>query len=501
MSPVRFVFAPPADKTAGLLTLPWRAPMEEWIDERIVEIRQRGISRHIVRFVAEGGEIFALKELDERLARREYRLLRDLHDLGIPAVEALGVVVDRPDDLDAVLVTRFLDHSISYRALFANPRGGQPTDRLLDAMVELLVRLHLAGFMWGDCSLSNTLFRLDAGALAAYLVDAETSELHQNISTGQRRYDVELAAERVGGELLDLEAGGVLPPNVDPIEVSEEIPRRYEALWSELTREDIVLPSEQRYRIGERLRRLNELGFDVDEVELIDTGGPGSRLRLRTRVAEPGHYRRLLFTRTGLDAQENQARRLLNDIASFRSHLERQLRRPVPEAVAANTWLAEVYDPVIAAIPANLRGRLDEMEVFHEILEHRWFLSEAAGRDIGSTAARNDYFAKVLPAVPDDLTITVTPRFPADEPATAASVAPGSRDGTAASPSPTPVLAPASRSPEPATAPRSADPVAASRSPEVGSTPGAPAELASPSPSAEPGAVPSQRANPPQATS
>lgn len=403
---MRFVFAPPADATAGLLSLPWREPVADWRDDRLVEIRQRGISRHTVRFVAEAGQVYAVKELDERLARREYHLLRRLGELGIPAVEVLGVVVDRPDDLDAVLVTRFLDHSISYRALFANPRGGPPTDRLLDAMVELLARLHLAGFMWGDCSLSNTLFLLDAGALAAHLVDAETSELHDTLSDGKRAYDVDLAFERVGGELFDLQAGGLLPSDVDPIATAEEIPRRYELLWSELTREDTVLPSEQRYRIAERVRRLNDLGFDVDEVELVDAGAYGNKLRLRTRVAEPGHHRRLLFTRTGLQAQENQARRLLNDIASYRSHLERKSGRAVPEAVVANLWLSEVYDPVIGAIPDELRDRLDEVEIFHEILEHRWFLSERAGRDIGTTAARNDYFARVLPKVPTDLTIT-----------------------------------------------------------------------------------------------
>ena len=415
---MRFLFVPPADSTAGLLSLPWREPLTDWTDDRLVDIRQRGISRHIVRFVAESGDVYALKELDERLARREYRLLRELTELGIPAVEVIGVVVNRPDELDAILVTRFLDHSISYRALFANPRGGQPTDRLLDAMVELLVRLHLAGFMWGDCSLSNTLFLLDAGALAAHLVDAETSELHPALSDGQRLYDVDLARERVGGELFDLQAGGLLPVDVDPIEVSDEIPRRYDALWWELTREDTVLPSEQRYRIAERLRRLNELGFDVDEVELIDAG-EGNKLRVRTRVAEPGHHRRLLFTRTGLDAQENQARRLLNDIAGFRSHLERTAGTPVPEAVAANKWLAEIYDPVVTAIPDELRNRLDEVEVFHEVLEHRWFLSEAAGRDIGTTAAREDYFARVLPDVPDTLTATAdavpAPRDPESE--------------------------------------------------------------------------------------
>jgi len=399
---VRFLFSPPAEATTGLLTLPWREALADWMDDRLVEVPQRGLSRHVVRFVSEAGEVFALKEIHERLARREYQLLRQLDKLSIPAVEVLGVVVDRGTDLDAILVTRFLDFSTSYRALFANPRGQHLTGRLLDAQVELLVRLHLAGFMWGDCSLSNTLFRLDAGALSAYLVDAETAEIHSSLSEGQRHYDVLMAQERVGGELLDLQAGGFLSEEVDAVETVEELERLYEALWAELTSEEVLLPDEQRYRIGERVRRLNELGFDVDEIELVDVG-EGSRLRLTTRVAEPGHHRRLLFARTGLDVQEKQARRLLADIASFRSYLEQTSKRPVPEAVAANRWLEEIYGSVMASIPAELRGRLDDAEIFHEILEHRWFLSEAAGKDIGTTAAASDYLARVLPEVPGDL--------------------------------------------------------------------------------------------------
>jgi hypothetical protein len=403
---VRFVFSPPADTAAGLLTLPWREPLVEWDDERLQEIPQRGISRHVVRFVAEGGDFYALKEIPEHYARKEYQLLRHLKELGIPAVEVLGAVVERPDDLDAILVTRFLDYSSSFRALFANPRGGHLTDRLLDAQVELLARLHLAGFLWGDCSLSNTLFRFDAGALAAYLVDAETAEVHQRLTDGQRRYDLDLAFERVAGELLDLQAGELLAEDVDPVEVAESLVARYDALWSELTSEEVMRPHEQRYRIAERIRRLNDLGFDVDEVELIEDAGGGNRLRLTTRVAEPGHHRRDLFARTGLDVQENQARRLLADIASFRAWMEQVEGRRVPEVVAAARWLTEVYQPVVDGIPAHLRSRLDPPEVFHEILEHRWFLSESAGRDVGTTAAARDYFRRVLPEVPDDL---VTP--------------------------------------------------------------------------------------------
>ena len=404
---MRFVFTPPADHAAGLLTLPWSEPLAHWRDERLVEIRQRGISRHVVRFVYDDGSLYALKELSERLARREYRVLRALAELGIPAVEVVGVAVDRDgpghaDDEDAVLVTRFLSYATTYRAVFSNPRGLQPTDGLLDALVELLVRLHLSGVFWGDCSLSNTLFRHDAGTLEAYLVDAETSEQHPELTDGQRLWDVELAVERVYGELLDLQAGELLPGDVEPLEIAGELERRYASLWHELTREEILKPDEQRYRIAERLRRLNELGFDADEVELVSTGD-GNRLRLKTRVAETGHDSRKLFLRTGIDAGERQARRLLNDMAGFRAWLEQRQGHPVSEVVAANRWLEEVYDPVIAAIPEDLRGRLPPAEIFHEVLEHRWYMSEVAGRDVGTTAAARAYFEQVLPAAPEPL--------------------------------------------------------------------------------------------------
>ncbi|HUB70073.1 MAG TPA: DUF4032 domain-containing protein [Acidimicrobiales bacterium] len=408
---MRYVFRPPADVAAGLLSLPWNLPLEEWQDERLVEIRHRGTSRHVVRFVTEQGNLYALKEMHEKLARREYRLLRRLNDLGIPAVQPLGIVFDRAEyggvKLDAVLCTCFLEYSTTYRALYSDPHRPRPTDRLLDALVELLVRLHLAGFFWGDCSLSNTLFRLDAGAFQAIFVDAETSELHSSLTDGQREYDVDLAFERVAGEFLDLAAAGTLPPDVEPVELAEEIPNRYHKLWSTLSEDVVIRPEEQRLRITERLRRLNALGFDADEVELV-SAGDGYRLRIRTRVAEPGHHRLTLRTLTGLDAQENQAGRLLNDIASFRGHLEKEGGSKVAMTVAASRWLRDVFDKVIGLMPPELANRLPPAEVFHEVLEHRWFLSEQAGRDIGTTAAARDYFKNILPSVPEPLLVATS---------------------------------------------------------------------------------------------
>lgn len=408
---MRFIFRPPAAHAAGLLSLPWETPLEEWVDDRLLEVAHRGISRHVVRFVEVDGHVYALKEIDERLARREYRLLGELEAMEMPAVSVLGICVERGDQQDAILVTRFLDYSMSYRYVFSHGHTQQPTDRLVDAMVELLARLHLAGLFWGDCSLSNTLFRPDAGGVAAYLVDAETAELHPSLTPGQRGFDIDYAVERVGGELLDLQAGGLLPADVDPVELAAELPARYHALWDELTREELLRPDEQRYRVAERVDRLNELGFDVDEIELVTTA-EGTRLKVHTRVAESGRHRHRLFVLTGLQVTENQARRLLNDVVSYRAHLEQKAGRAVPETVAAHRWRSEVYDRVMAMVPEDLSDRLAPAEVFHEILEHRWFLSERAGTDVGTTAAARSYVGAILPGTPSTLTVLPEPDPP-----------------------------------------------------------------------------------------
>src|SRR5204862_1619073 len=135
------------------------------------------------------------------------------------------------------------------------------SQRLIDALAVLLVRLHLAGFWWGDVSLSNTLFRRDAGAFAAYLVDAETGELRPSLSTGQREHDLEIARVNIAGELMDLEAGGLLEEVADPIEVSERILDRYRDLWSALTESERVEDGD-RWRVEGRVVRRDSLRVD-----------------------------------------------------------------------------------------------------------------------------------------------------------------------------------------------------------------------------------------------
>ncbi len=378
----------------SFLDLPWDEPLAEWRSERIVTLI-RGISRHVVRFVEYSGDLYALKELPERPARREWTLLRRLETQGLPVVEAVGIVTHREGDLDSILITRHLEYSLPYRSLFAGAAIPDLRTHLLNALVELIARLHLRGFFWGDCSLSNALFRRDAGALSAYLVDAETGELHGSLSDGQRAYDLEIAQLNVVGELLDVDAEVGLPADIDPDETGEQIVDRYTSLWDELTRDE-SFGAEERYKVEERLRRLNELGFDVEEITL-DATPQGYRLHLDPHVVEPGHHRHRLLRLTGLDAQENQARRMLNDLAGYRQELERREKRTLPETVVAAKWRDEVFEPTIAAVPETLWARLPAAEVFHQVLEHRWFLSEKAGKDIGIDEAVRSYVESELP--------------------------------------------------------------------------------------------------------
>lgn len=381
-----------------LIDLPWSTPLEEW-DHPLLVTRARGPSRHIVRFVSDGDRAFALKETRQPDAEREYRMLREMRSAQLPVVEAAGLVTGRetPDGkvLPAILVTRFLDYSLPFRYLFGLEGGAGLAAKLVDAAVVLLVRLHVEGFFWGDCSLSNLLFRRDAGALMAYLVDAETAEHHSRpLSDRMREFELDLARENIAGGLLDLRAEGRLSPDVDVIGLVNLLSERYTLLWNELTGTLEIDPREK-HLIDQRIRRINELGFDVEEL-VVEQDPQGDRIRVVPALVEEGHHARELRRLTGLDVQENQARRLLNDIASYGAYLSRVEGKHPPQAVAAARWLAEVYEPVVASIPDELRGRLEDPELFHELLEHRYHLSEAAGYEVDNETALQSYLDNVL---------------------------------------------------------------------------------------------------------
>lgn len=408
---MRLQLAKPTEHTS-VVRWPLTEPLSAWDIDGMQTVM--GLHRHEVRMVETTDLTYVVKELPDDLAEREWRLLRELSEAGLPTAEVVGVVTGRDDDADGLLITRHLDYSLPYRVLLSGRGLRIPYlgERVLDALAGLLVRLHLSGFYWGDCSLSNTLFRRDANALSAYIIDVETGERHPSLTDGQRRLDLQIATENVAGDLLDLQMGGLLADGIDPVETALAIEQAYTALWEELTGVDEFNAMET-FRVDQRLRRLHELGFDASELELVSTGG-GTRLRMVPRVVEHGFHQQRLRTLTGLQAEENQARRLLNDISRYGAVIEQRTGKKVTESMAATRWLDDRFEPTIAAIPNDLVDKLEPAEIYHQVLEHRWFISEKAGGDVGMKETVDSYVRDVLRTAPaeqlvataDDLPVT-----------------------------------------------------------------------------------------------
>ena len=379
---------------SALLDLPWQLPLEQWPEENIAAL-PKGLSRHTVRFAHLSSYVIAIKETLPELAVREYEMLKSLQKLDVPCVEPFAIIKNRKDDegneLPAVLITRHLKFSLPYRAMWSQGLRPETATRLVDALALLLVRLHIAGFFWGDVSLSNTLFRRDAGSFAAYLVDAETGQLYDSgLSNGQRENDLEIARVNIAGELMDLVASGRAKPGVDPNATSERIVRKYQELWVELTAAE-VFSKDESWRITQRVERLNELGFDIEEL-MIKTEENGRSVKIQPKVVDAGHHARRLIRLTGLDVEENQARRLLNDLDAFKVKFDAE----ADEEVMAHRWLSEVFEPVVKAIPREYSGKLEPAEVFHQVLEHRASLAENQQKGVPLADAVNSYVENVL---------------------------------------------------------------------------------------------------------
>ena len=388
-----------SEEIAAVTGLPWELPLAKWTEDPSLA-EKRGLSRHIVRLVrvtdGPDGEIYAVKETVAEFANREYRLLRQLSHLNAPCVEPIAVIEGRTDihgvELPPALATRFLPYSLPYRVLLSGVVTAYDVMTMANALALLLVRLHLLGFWWGDCSLSNVLFRRDADGFAAYLVDAETGELQPALSDGQREHDLEIAHFNVAAELEDLALSGVLYPGMDPIRASDGVMKRYRRLWTAL-KEPQLLDPKDRHAVERAMRQLQDLGFAVEEVS-VSLDGENHALRFQPKLVAAGYHQQRLHVLMGLETEELQAKRL---IASFDRYRTREGRASEPIEITAQRWLAEIFHPIIALVPLELQGRIEPAQLFHEVLEHRWYLSEKAGHDVGLIFAARSYIADVLP--------------------------------------------------------------------------------------------------------
>ena len=387
------------EEIAAISGLPWNQPLEQWPEDPALA-EKRGISRHVVRLIRVNdepdSEIYAVKETVSEFANREYAALRELRRLQAPSVDPIAVVEGRKDingeELPCVLATRFLPYSLPYRVVLSGALSSHDIVNMANALALLLVRLHLLGFWWGDCSLSNTLFRRDAEGFAAYLVDAETGEFQKTLSDGQREHDLDIAHFNVAAELEDLALSGVLYPGMDPVRASDTVMKRYRRLWAALRDPQSLDPTDRR-AVERAMRQLHDLGFAVEEVS-IAIDGDNKVLKFQPKLVAAGYHTNRLRELMGLETEELQAKRIL---ASFDRYRARESNLSTNENEVAFKWLNEIFNPIVNSVPTEHVGRVEPAQLFHEVLEHRWYLSEAAGHDVGLDLACKTYISEVLP--------------------------------------------------------------------------------------------------------
>lgn len=380
------------------LDLPWDQRIDDWVHERLVEM-PTGVHRHPVVFAAYDEGVFAIKELPVRIAQREYHVLRLLEQRTRRAARPAGWVarpwIDPQSEQAAAVITRYVRHSFPYRRLVKGIGFGERRDHMLDSVASLLAELHLAGLFWGDCSLSNLLYRWDAGLIEAIMIDGETSMLQAELSDGQRAEDLVIMVENVAGEMADIAAENEEDIYKADLGLGQDIAKRYEALWAELT-EQLIIGRDETYRIRERLDRLHSLGFAVDDF-VLEPVEQGNLVRMRVSVGGRTFHADRLRQLTGVEASENQARVLLGDLSYFRA---KQGVNSETERVLANMqWLSESFEPLVQRIAAKW-PESDPIQRYCDFLHNRLQLAHERGRDVANDEAFAVWMEAGGPGIP-----------------------------------------------------------------------------------------------------
>jgi hypothetical protein len=382
------------------LDLPWQEPVTTWDVALLIDL-PKGISRHEVRFLSYPQGIYVVKELPRAAARTDYQVLRELEAVGAPAVVPIGLVEERSPDpgeeASAALITAYEPFSFSYRQLVAGAGFGPRRRQMLDAFAHLLAELHLADCFWGDCSLSNVLYRFDADGIETVMVDAETASITAGeISAGRREEDLSIMIESVAGDMADIAAQAGLTLDEADLHLGEDIANRYRNLWRELRREDVI-KGDERYKITERLASINQLGYDVDELDLIPLPDDTAELRIRVRLGGRNHHSNRLKSLTGIDALEGQARQILSDLHYFKAR--DGAVSAAGKDIAAMRWRVSEFEPILSEI-RGLEGVLDPIQAYVDLLHHRFVMATALGRDVPTREALTDWVARGRPGYP-----------------------------------------------------------------------------------------------------
>lgn len=382
-------------ENADFLDLPWDIPVSEWETNRLVDM-PTGVHRHPVVFVAYQEGVYAIKEMPRRLALNEHRVLMALEERTTRSARTAGLVertwLDPHEEGAGAVITRYVEHSFPFRRLVSGSGFGERRNQMLDAIAGLLVELHMAGCYWGDCSLSNLLYRFDAEGIEAVMIDGETSEIHETLSQGQRDQDLDIMTENLAGEMSDIAAMSGAEITSADLSLGDDIAKKYASLWAELN--DVpVIGRNEAYKIRERISRIHELGFSVQDIDIEPTES-GDVVTIGVRVGGRTYNSDRLREVAGVEASEKQALVILGDLEYFLAKMG--ARSDTRKSVGTFLWLTESFEPIIARIGEVWHGE-DAVQGYCDFLNHRMALATARAADVPNEEAFDSWVEAGFP--------------------------------------------------------------------------------------------------------
>jgi hypothetical protein len=195
----------------------------------------------------------------------------------------------------------------------------------------------------------------------------------------------------LAGEMGDIAAMTGVEIDYADLILGLDVEARYLTLWREVT-EELVITRDESYRIRERIARLNDLGFSVDDVYLDPADG-GNLVRMNIQVGGRTFHSERLRQQTGIDASENQARVILSDLNYFLA--KHGTTTASGKSVSTFKWLTTSFEPIVAQI-GEVRGG-DPVQSYCDFLHHRFLLAQHRGRDIPNQEALEDWIAAGTP--------------------------------------------------------------------------------------------------------
>ena len=360
---------------------PWTKEIETWEGYRFVE-RRKGESRHTLFFLRTDKGDVVIKRTSSESAEKEYYTYNKLISMGIPTIMPIGFAKKHKDGVEeGYLLTLYEKGSLPESHLMRLLKSEQYRDLVWNSIIALLVVMHLKGIFWGDPSLDNILVKFYKTKVEALLVDTETVQLYDYISEEKEKEDLERMFE-------SLFAYSFVNDEFDERlfeKRKQYIEKRYNKL-KKILNDELNIEKEDYFKLVKRVDDLFLLGYTVKP----EGFSPKLKVMFKPVTPRKGWFVQMLEDMLGVSFTPEQSKKIFKEILQYRYRMSKSRKTEMKLGDAARDWYQHRFLPARRVFKQYFPDE-NPVKIYLEILTHKWFLSEKAGKGVGIVEAAKDY--------------------------------------------------------------------------------------------------------------